>query len=264
MVPRISAGLAIDTGSPDRDTRRMTASEQPLENARVVITREGLRDGSLLARVRSGLLPGMKVKTDAEIEASLDAVLAGHDARQDVWLFGYGSLMWNPAFIFAEQRPALLRGWHRRFCLGLTMGRGSPDWPGLMLALDHGGSCQGIAFRVAAPARDELLLVWRREMFGQAYLARWVNVQAAQETFRAISFVVNRRHERYTGPLSEPAIAARLATAAGALGSGTEYLHQTIEHLRELGLRDRRLERLERLVAQHHHATSSLVAASTA
>jgi glutathione-specific gamma-glutamylcyclotransferase len=89
------------------------------ELMQLVITRDALRDGSLLQRVRAMVLPGITVKSDAEIEASLDAVLAGEDPAQDVWLFAYGSLMWNPAFHFAERAPALLRGWHRRFCLWL-------------------------------------------------------------------------------------------------------------------------------------------------
>ena len=96
-------------------------------------------------------------------------MLASHEAGHDFWLFAYGSLMWNPAIRTAGYRTALLRGWHRRFCLWLVMGRGSPEHPGLMLALARGGACYGVAWRIAAEqARHELLLVWRREMFGRA------------------------------------------------------------------------------------------------
>ena len=119
----------------------------------MVITREALADGSLLAGVRARLLPGMVVRSDAEIEASLDATLATHEPGADVWVFGYGSLMWNPAFDYAERQVGIVRGYHRRFCLWLEMGRGSPANPGLMLALDRGGVCRGVAFRIPPPRR---------------------------------------------------------------------------------------------------------------
>ena len=109
----------------------------------VVITRDGLADGSLLANIRNSLLPGMVVRSDEEIAASLEQILASHDPAADLWVFGYGSLMWNPAFDYAERQIGVVRGWHRRFCLWLEMGRGSPDNPGLMLALDRGGTPVG-------------------------------------------------------------------------------------------------------------------------
>ena len=115
-----------------------------------VITRERLLSGAHLAAIRKRATPDFPVRTDEELDASLDAALAGHPAGEDVWVFGYGSLMWNPAFHHAESRLGSVRGWHRRFCLDLTRGRGSPDCPGLMLALDRGGTCRGMAFRVAA------------------------------------------------------------------------------------------------------------------
>jgi cation transport protein ChaC len=222
---------------------------------RIVITREGLADGSLLAGIRARLPPDMIVRSDAEIEASLDTTLAGHDPAQDVWVFGYGSLMWNPAFTFAEQRVGLVRGYHRRFCLWLQTGRGSPDNPGLMLALDHGGVCRGVAFRIpAAQARGELLLIWRREMFGTAYMARWVQVRMLEATVPAITFVVNRAMPRYAGKISDEEAARHIATASGALGSCASYLENTMGHLRALGIRDAGLERIAAAIAAQPRA----------
>ena len=240
----------------------MTQPDRPAATApsleRILITREVLDDGSLLARVRANLLPGMTVRSDAEIEASLDSMLASHEAGHDFWLFAYGSLMWNPAIRTAGYRTALLRGWHRRFCLWLVMGRGSPEHPGLMLALARGGACYGVAWRIAAEqARHELLLVWRREMFGRAYQARWVRLTTADGPIRAITFVANPKYERYDLALTDEATAARLATAGGALGTGAEYLQETIGHMRALGLRDRGLERIEALVEQHQTAENA-------
>ena len=139
------------------------------------VTRDGLRDGSLLAAARLRAPPGTVFLSDAAIQADLDAALATHAPTDDIWLFGYGSLMWNPALHFAERIPGSVHGWHRRFCIWLHMGRGTPDNPGLMLALDRGGSCHGALFRIPAKdARNELLLAWRREMFTGAYRSRWV------------------------------------------------------------------------------------------
>jgi cation transport protein ChaC len=234
-----------DPGAPDPGAKDLDA--KGLAGELVTITREGLADGSLLASVRARLLPGMVVRSDAEIEASLDQTLARHAPDADVWVFGYGSLMWNPAFGFAEQRLGVVRGWHRRFCLSIEMGRGSPDNPGLMLALDRGGVCRGVAFRIpAAQARAELLLVWRREMFGTAYLARWVQVRMAAATVPAITFVVNRAGPRYVAKLDDRQAARRIATASGALGTCQAYLDNTMGHLRALGIRDAGLERIAR------------------
>jgi cation transport protein ChaC len=218
------------------------ASEPPEQ---VVITREGLADGSLLANIRTRLLPGMVVRSDEEITASLDQTLTAHDPTDDVWVFGYGSLMWNPAFAYAERQVGVIRGLHRRFCLWLEMGRGSPANPGLMLALDHGGTCRGVAFRIPAhDVRSELLLIWRREMFGTAYLARWVQVHTACETFPAITFVVNRAHPRYAGRPDDAKAAQHIASASGALGTCAAYLQNTLEHLESLGIRDAGLQRI--------------------
>jgi len=225
----------------------MAPADDLLQSMR--ITAEALRDGSLIAAARSRASADVALRSDAEIEASLDAMLASHPAGQDVWLFGYGSLMWNPAMHYAESRPGVVRGWHRSYCLWAHMGRGSPEAPGLMLALDRGGSSAGMLFRFpAATARAELLLPWRREMFTGGYLARWVRVDIETGPVRAATFVANRAYKRYAGRLDEATIAAHLAVAGGSLGTCIEYLEQTLAVLRAHGRTDHRLERLDRLV----------------
>jgi cation transport protein ChaC len=224
-------------------------SEGASPDRRVQITREALRDGTLLALARAAMPPGTIIRSDAEIEADLDRTLARHPAEADVWLFGYGSLMWNPAIHFIERRAAQVQGWHRRYCLWLHGGRGSPENPGLMLALERGGSCGGVLFRIAAAeARSELLLAWRRELFTDAYHSRWVIARTAGGPVPAVTFVANRAHLRYAGRLDEASVAARLASATGSLGSCVQYLAATLDTLHSMGLRDRSLERLQRLV----------------
>ena len=237
----------------------MTApKEDPTAGQTVAITREGLRDGSLIAAARSHMPPGTMSLLDAEIEADLDAMLARHDPSADVWLFGYGSLMWNPAIHFVQRQPATVRGWHRRYCLWLEVGRGTPTNPGLMLALDRGGSCAGALFRIAArEARRELLLAWRREMFTGAYRSRWVTAATPTGPVRAATFVANRRHPRYAAGLDDALVAERLASATGALGSCRAYLTATLDALHALGLRDHRLERLHRRVVRTANVSMS-------
>lgn len=216
---------------------------------RVHVTRDGLRDGSLLALARASMPPGATVLSDSEIEADLDRTLMRHPSGSDLWLFGYGSLMWNPAIHFVERKAGEVRGWHRRFCLWLHGGRGSPQTPGLMLALERGGRCGGILFRVAATeARSELLLAWRRELFTGAYHSRWVRVQTSDGPVAAVTFVVNRTHSYYAGRLDEATVALRIASATGSLGSCAQYLAATLDALHSMGLRDRTLERLQGLI----------------
>jgi cation transport protein ChaC len=186
-----------------------------------------------------------------------EEILSRHDAAQDLWVFGYGSLIWNPAFEFVERRRAVLHGWHRRFCVKLFMGRGTPETPGLMLALDHGGACKGVAFRIAAAqVREELGILWQREMFGGAYLARWVNLDMAGEKLPAVTFVINRKHPRYTKELSVEETAAMIATGCGVAGSCQEYLENTVAHLGELGLRDAALARIVAALRKRERSAS--------
>jgi cation transport protein ChaC len=224
-----------------------------------VITRQRLRDGSLLAHWRASALPDSPVRSDEEIEASLKHSLAERPTDGDAWVFAYGSLIWNPTFEFVEQRVALMPGWHRRFCLSIKTGRASPEAPGLTLALDRGGSCKGVAFRIKEDQVDEeLLMLWRREMASGVYEARWVDITIQGEQERkvnAVTFVANRRHARFTNLLSDAEIAERLAVARGPFGSCQDYLMNTIEHLETLGLTDAGLERIRCCIAARENPT---------
>jgi len=220
------------------------ASPPPLRT----ITRDGLRDGSLLAAVRA--MPGLTLRSEAEMEATLADALAARPSGAPVWVFGYGSLMWNPSFHFAEQRHATLAGWQRRFCLWLRAGRATVEHPGLMLALDRGGSTDGVAFRLHPDVEaEELRLVWMREMAVVGYLATWVTLETTEGPVAAITFTADPAQEVYASGLSDEESADRIATAAGPLGSCADYLAQTVAHLDGMELHDEGLERIRRLVA---------------
>ena len=217
--------------------------EEPVP--RVVLTRDSLADGSHFEAVRRNLPPGMLLLDAPALEASLTRALQGHDPAADVMLFGYGSLMWNPAFHYIEAKSVLVRGWHRRFCLWSTIGRGSPHQPGLMLGLDRGGSCRGMLFRIDAKvARDELRLVWRREMSTGTYHPKWVTAEVDGRPQRALTFVVNRAHERYVGNLPINEAIGFIRRGCGRLGSCEEYFNALIAQLRSMSVRDTGMERL--------------------
>lgn len=192
--------------------------------------------------------------TDADWSAIVDGLVAAAD--EDVWVFAYGSLLWKPVFAPAETRPALARGWHRRFGFTLTNHRGTPDRPGLMMGLDRGGQCRGVALRIARETtRADLDALVRRELPYRplagvgAHASRWLTVATVAGPVRALAFVINRDSPRYAGHLDVEATAEILATACGSGGSCAEYLYSTVSHLEELGIRDRNLWRLQHLVA---------------
>lgn len=175
-----------------------------------------------------------------------DWVQALRDGAAPVWIFAYGSLMWNPEMPFAERRLALLRGWHRSFCLYSRDYRGTPERPGLVLGLDRGGACRGIAYRLPPEGLTKAIdRVWAREMAGQVYDMRPVQVATAEGILAAHAFTVRRDNRDYAGRLGPEEIARIIASAAGGRGTGRDYLANTVRHLEELGIPDGPLHRLE-------------------
>jgi glutathione-specific gamma-glutamylcyclotransferase len=216
------------------------------------LTRADLENDLLRVEFRKAN-PGIPVLSDAEQEASLRAILDQHEPSSDVWLFGYGSLVWNPLVHHRERRVARLHGFHRSFCLWSHVNRGSLQKPGLVLALDSGGSCHGVAFRIAGHhAAEELRLLWRREMVLGAYSPRWTTVEAGNETLRAIAFFVNRDHANYAGKLPLETVIKTLVSTRGTLGTPVEYLLETVRGLVEHGVRDPYLLELRKRVLAMH------------
>jgi cation transport protein ChaC len=199
------------------------------------------------------LLPGFRAAVDADYDAVV-AEIIGAAPEDGFWVFAYGSLIWNPAFDFIDSRVAVAHGWHRSFCLGWDRRfRGNPEQPGLMLALDRGGQCRGVIYRLPPdalkPNMDRLI---RREMsmVPSAFPPRWINVATADGPIRALTFAMNRNSGRYINGLSADALADILATACGFRGSMAEYLFSTVAHLEELGIHDRHLWQMQELVAR--------------
>ena len=161
---------------------------------------------------------------------------------QPLWVFGYGSLLWDPGFAWTSRRLARLDGFHRSFCMRSIHHRGTPDEPGLVLALDAapGASCQGIAFEVMPEIAEETLEYLRaRELISAAYLetVRPVTLDDGARV-EALVYVIDRAHWQYCGDLPLEEQAAIIARATGGRGANRDYLFQTAAHLSELGLPD--------------------------
>lgn len=216
------------------------------------ITRELLMQGVLRQQLARAM-PELRLTTDAERAASLRSMLDARTEHGDgLWVFAYGSLIWNPAILISGRRIATAIGWHRSFCLSVKMGRGSPDNPGAMLGLREGGRCPGVVLRVAeADVEHELDLLWRREMVAEGYIPHWVAIvdENGADLGHAIAFTINPAPDSYCGHLSEEEIVQRLATARGRLGSGAEYLFNTRDGLAAMGVVDPYLDRLATQVA---------------
>lgn len=193
--------------------------------------------------------------SDQALATSLEATLARRPPHAGWWVFAYGSLLWNPLFPFAEARPAMLRGRHRRFCIWSLATRGTVASPGLVLGLDSGGSCRGVVYRLPAEcARGELALLWRREMVTGAYRPQWVRVAAGAHALTALAFVVDRAHPQYTGRLALGRQAEILCAACGAFGSSADYLERARVSLVTHGIVDPYLEALAARVARRSAA----------
>jgi glutathione-specific gamma-glutamylcyclotransferase len=196
--------------------------------------------------------------TDADFAELVERLLSQYRPRE-LWVFAYGSLIWKPAFTAAEHRRATAYGWHRSFCMELVRFRGTREQPGLMMALDRGGCCHGVAYRLPkGDMREQLGTLLRREMstkHHQAGLARvtnfprWLTVEAGRRKLRALAFAANRRGMTYVAKLPAQDVARRLARAAGHMGSGAYYLFQTVAKLEEHGIHDSGLWHLQKLVA---------------
>ena len=195
--------------------------------------------------------PGMPDPTEDDLRLRAADLLSTH-SPQPLWLFAYGSLIWKPEVEHLEAVPAIAHGWHRSFCMRLTRWRGTREEPGLMMALERGGACAGVAYRLPdADHLGQLTRLLARETDGTppTNLPRWIRLRTRQGPLTALAFVASPLGANYAGRQPLPAVAQTLARAAGHWGSGAAYLHNTVLHLLEHGIRDRNLWMLQEMVA---------------
>ena len=171
---------------------------------------------------------------------------------QDLWVFGYASLIWRPEFDADEQRNATVHGWHRALEMRSRVNRGTPECPGLVFALVPGGSCRGIVYRVGRERADvELERLWAREMPTGVYDPKWLACRTPQGIVRALAFTLSPRSPAHTGRIPDDQMVQVLRESVGRFGSTLTYLMETAVSLRRCGIRDRDVERLVTL-ARHH------------
>ena len=263
VFPSCSHGSAMEIGRFGRlplhvsytmITSAINNQSHSLPASTDTISRASLLDGSAMAAIRALAPPEMVFRTEEELESSITDTLALWTGTDDIYVFAYGSLMWNPAVHYEEALQATIKGWSRKFCLWMYLARGSVAWPGLMLALDRGGSCRGMLFRISAgKVRDELSLLWRREMLSDAYEARWVNAfmrNDSTKAVRALTFVINRKNTRYTRSLTDDQVAHYITTGKGNLGTSATYFESTVNALHNMGIVDASIERVRSAIAR--------------
>ncbi len=184
------------------------------------------------------------------------------DDRQmnDFWVFGYGSLMWRPGFAHVETVRARLYGYRRSLCIYSHVHRGTPDHPGLVLGLDAGGSCLGIAFRVPGDMTDEVMTYLReREMSNHVYHEKHLRLRLADgRSVDAVTYVADRHHIQYAGSLSAENAAAIVASARGDSGTNVDYVANTLQHLRNMRVRDHWLEHVNDLIHRNINQNSTI------
>ena len=184
----------------------------------------------------------------------LERALHEWGGHKDLWVFGYGSLIWRPDFDFSERRAARVHGWHRALKMWSRINRGTPECPGLVFGMLSGGSCRGMVFRVdKAHARQVLINLWQREMMTGVYDPRWLQAQTPEGPVRALAFTLSRKSPSHTGELTEEEYRAIFALATGIYGTTFDYAHRTLEELRRHDIRDRNLEKLLRLSQRESH-----------
>ncbi|QEA11760.1 gamma-glutamylcyclotransferase [Comamonas flocculans] len=190
--------------------------------------------------------PSFHDTCDGASDALAQRILQQWQARgEDLWVFGYGSLIWRPDLPYSEQRPAAVHGWHRALQMWSRVNRGTAEQPGLVFALLSGGSCRGVAFRVPrAQVPAVFPQLWQREMPLPVYEPRWLRCRTAGGQVQALGFTLSRAHPAWTGTLSDADYRRIFHSAQGRYGSTRDYAEQTLHELRRRGIRDRALERI--------------------
>jgi glutathione-specific gamma-glutamylcyclotransferase len=182
----------------------------------------------------------------------LEKALAEWGGDEDLWIFGYGSLIWRPDFDFEERRAARVHGWHRALKMWSRINRGTPERPGLVFGLLTGGCCRGVVFRIAREqGAATLAQLWKREMATAVYDPRWLVAETEQGRVRALAFTLSRKSPSHTGELTEEEYRAIFAFASGIYGTTLDYAHRTHEELKRHDIRDKNLEKLLQLIREH-------------
>lgn len=201
----------------------------------------------LQERVDSGEL---NLLDDATRQTLLKQTLSSYLKDKPLWVFAYGSLMWNPTFHFEHVEPCTLEGYHRQFCIRDVIARGTSARPALMLGVEKGGKCHGLGYQISPKeVNKELEILWNREMLTGVYVPTWVDIlSSSNEKVSALTFTMNQSHPNYLPGLPLAQVSQFVAMASGPLGRNCDYLFQLVERLHELGLEDVAMSQLKQAI----------------
>lgn len=220
---------------------------------KTVLTREALLTGEIERLFHSGPT-ALRTMTDEERTELVQETLDSLADSSELWIFGYGSLIWNPALEYEAERRCRIQNYQKKFCFWTTLGRGSVEQPGLMMGLVEGGECNGVAYRIdIEKAPHELDILFRREMLSFVYKPIWVEASCVDTgiSFNTLTFVVDPESERYAGKLTQAETVHSIATAVGPLGRNCDYLFQLSDRLHELGFEENEVAELARQVRDY-------------
>ena len=230
------------------------------------ISRQSLLNGEMqrLAENRPG---EHRIMSDDVRDQMVADTLSRAPSKSEFWVFAYGSLIWNPAIEYEEKIKCILPGYHRSFCFWTVLGRGCEDQPGLMMGLEPGGECNGIAYRLNNEnLHTEVDILFRREMISYIYKPTWTTAHCVpngngngngNKTIDVLTFVVDEQNERFCDDIDEQTLIHAIATAAGPLGRNCDYLYQLMEHLEEIGFTDQSMSDIANKVRAYQSTQQS-------
>ena len=215
----------------------------------IPLSREVILDGVVrkLAKERDG--EDSSILSNEDLTISRKNFIPDNYCGPDIWVFGYGSLIWNPLIKFISKQKGKVFGYHRKFCLWTKIGRGTPNYPGLMLGLLNGGCVEGLAYKISSKnAAAELDLLWKREMLNNSYEPRWLKVYTNNSEFKALSFVVKKTSPNFVNIKNLKDQGRIISKAKGYIGNCSQYLFQTSDALGELDINDNYIKILSNYV----------------
>ena len=215
------------------------STTKKINDGSIKLTRDNITQGRLGEKIRS-ISGSDKVLTKEELINERRKIIPDNGISNDLYVFAYGSLLWNPTVEYEGQFLAKIYGFHRSFCMKTYLGRGSFDNPGLMLGLDKGGSCQGLAFKLKkSNAIKNIDILFQREMVTGAYRPKLLKTKLANgKIVLSLAFTVDKKHKNYFGHKDIKIKARMIAKASGFLGRCKEYFDNTLDSLSELNITD--------------------------
>ena len=220
-----------------------------INSGKVKLTSENISKGLVREKIRN-MLKDQTVLNDNELLAIRRKIIPDSGIGETIYIFAYGSLLWNPTFNYLEQRPARIYGFHRRFCMKTKLGRGSIKNPGLMLALDKGGNCKGSVYKLHKKTElNEIDLLFKREMVTGAYIPKLIKTEIGPgQWVKSLAFTVDKKNKNYISNITLEETAKLISKAHGFLGTCEEYLNYTIDSLKELNIEDKQMIKIHNLI----------------